>query len=238
MVFIEVMNNEMTSRHGVPERLLSDQGFNFISGLVWFFYETLGVKKLFGAAYHRALQRHASGNVTNVRQRVPDRLGSLLAPCAVRLPDLFREVLGDSPFFRLHGRDPVLPLDLAFLNTSNEWKSNEAVAYRRRLVLYLRDTRQMVGRQLLKAQGRHQRRLGGQHEVKLEEGYPVWVYQYFRAKRGERRTKKLAFAWHGPCGNGRGKRLPSSTDAPESSSDYQRESVQDVPRPVEPTFPV
>jgi hypothetical protein len=35
-------------------------------------------------------------------------------------------------------------------------------------------------------------------EVNFELGDLVWVYQFFRAKRGETRTKKLAFSWHGP----------------------------------------
>ncbi|KAE9213551.1 hypothetical protein PF004_g15304 [Phytophthora fragariae] len=56
----------------------------------------------------------------------------------------------------------------------------------------------MVERQLLKAQDRHGRRMEGQAAVKFGEGDAVWVYQYFRARRGERRTKKLAFSLHGP----------------------------------------
>ncbi|KAE9268853.1 hypothetical protein PR003_g31311 [Phytophthora rubi] len=110
----------------------------------------------------------------------------------------YHEALGDSPLFSLYGRDPVLSLDLAFLNTKHEWKSNEVAEYRRRLYLSLRDTRRLVKRQLLKAQKRHGRRLENQSEVAFEEGDAVWVYQYFRARRGERKTKKLAFSWHGP----------------------------------------
>ena len=110
----------------------------------------------------------------------------------------YHEALEDSPFFSLYGRDPVLPLDLDFLNTSNEWRSNEVAAYRRRLYLSLRDTRRMVERQLIKAQDRHERRLEGQLEITFEDGDAVWFYQYFRARRGEKKTKKLAFSWHGP----------------------------------------
>ncbi|KAG3073962.1 hypothetical protein PI125_g22137 [Phytophthora idaei] len=32
----------------------------------------------------------------------------------------FHEALGDSPFFNIYSRDPVLPVGLAFLNTTNE----------------------------------------------------------------------------------------------------------------------
>ncbi|OWY96102.1 LOW QUALITY PROTEIN: hypothetical protein PHMEG_00033720 [Phytophthora megakarya] len=56
----------------------------------------------------------------------------------------------------------------------------------------------MVERQLLKAQDRHVLRRGDQVEGKFEVGDPVWVYQYFRARCGERATKKLALSWHGP----------------------------------------
>ncbi|OWZ11332.1 hypothetical protein PHMEG_00015663 [Phytophthora megakarya] len=45
---------------------------------------------------------------------------------------------------------------------------------------------------------RHARRLEDQVAVSFAEGDAVWIYQYFRARRGERKTKKLAFSWHGP----------------------------------------
>ncbi|POM79646.1 Uncharacterized protein PHPALM_2626, partial [Phytophthora palmivora] len=56
VTFVEIMVNEVISRHGVPEKLLSDQGSNFISELARSLYETLGIKKLFGAAYHPQTQ--------------------------------------------------------------------------------------------------------------------------------------------------------------------------------------
>ncbi|KAG6943678.1 hypothetical protein JG688_00017487 [Phytophthora aleatoria] len=56
LTFVNVMIDEVISRHGVPEILLSDRGSNFISNLAKSFYETLGIKKLFGAAYHPQTQ--------------------------------------------------------------------------------------------------------------------------------------------------------------------------------------
>ncbi|POM64401.1 Hypothetical protein PHPALM_20073 [Phytophthora palmivora] len=202
---VETMVNEVISRHGVLERLLSDQGSNFISELARSFYETLGIKKLVGAAYHHQTQGPVErfngaliGMLKMFVNEAQDDWDLYLPRVLFAYRTSYREALKDSPFFSLYGRDPVLPLDLAFLNTNAEWKSNEVAAYRRRLYLSLRDTRRLVERQLLKAQDRHEQRLEGQVEAKFMEGDPVWVYQYFRARRGEKKSKKLAFSWHGP----------------------------------------
>ncbi|OWZ00283.1 hypothetical protein PHMEG_00028561 [Phytophthora megakarya] len=56
----------------------------------------------------------------------------------------------------------------------------------------------MVERQLIKAQDRNAVRLQEQKVVSYDEGDSVWVFQHFRAKRGEKKTKKLAFSWHEP----------------------------------------
>ncbi|OWY98685.1 hypothetical protein PHMEG_00030490 [Phytophthora megakarya] len=109
----------------------------------------------------------------------------------------YHETLGDSPFFRLYGRHPILPLDLAFLNTSPDWKINEVATYRRKHFLSMRESGRMVECQLLKVQERHERRLESQEAVTFAEGDVVWIYQYFRARRGERKMKKLAVSWHG-----------------------------------------
>ncbi|KAE8909760.1 hypothetical protein PF001_g4671 [Phytophthora fragariae] len=205
MTFVNIMVDEVLSRHGLPERLLSDRGSNFISELAKSFYETLGIKKLYGAAYHpqtQGLVERFNGTLIGMLRMFVSETQSdwdlYLPRVLFAYRTSYHEALGDSPFFSLYGRDPVLPLDLAFRNTKNEWKSNEVAEYRRRLYLSMRDTRRLVVRQLLKAQERHCRRLEGQSEVTFDEGEAVWVYQYFRARRGERKTKKLAFSWHGP----------------------------------------
>ncbi|POM64365.1 Hypothetical protein PHPALM_20113 [Phytophthora palmivora] len=190
------MVNEVISRYGVPEGLLSDQGSNFISESARSFFETLGIKKLFGTVYHpqtQGLVERFNGTLIGMLKMF---LNESQDDWVLYLPRVlfayrssYQEALKDSPFFSLYGRDPVLPLDLAFLNTNAEWKSNETAAYRRRL---------LVERQLVKALGRHEQQLEDQVEAKFTEGDPVWVYQYFRARRGEKRTDKMAFSWHGP----------------------------------------
>ncbi|GMF28614.1 unnamed protein product [Phytophthora fragariaefolia] len=203
--FVRVMVDEVLCRHGVPERLLSDRGTNFISELAKSFYETLGIKKLFGAAYHpqtQGLVERFNGTLIGMLRMFVSEAQSdwdlYLPRVLFAYRTSYHDSLGDTPFFSLYGRDPVLPLDLAFLNTKNDWKSNEVAEYRRKLYLSMRDTRRLVERQLLKAQDRNARRRSDQVAVEFNEGDAVWVYQYFRARRGEKKTKKLAFSWHGP----------------------------------------
>ncbi|KAG3117762.1 hypothetical protein PI124_g10695 [Phytophthora idaei] len=56
VTFVEVMVNGVVARHGIPPKLLSDYGSNFTSEVAKSFYQTLGIKKLYGAAYHSQTQ--------------------------------------------------------------------------------------------------------------------------------------------------------------------------------------
>ncbi|KAG3164232.1 hypothetical protein PC128_g20180 [Phytophthora cactorum] len=50
VTFVEVMVSGVVARHGIPSRLLSDNGSNFTSEVAESFYRTLGIKKVYGAA--------------------------------------------------------------------------------------------------------------------------------------------------------------------------------------------
>lgn len=197
--------NGVVARHGVPSRLLSDNESNFTSEVAKSFYQTLGIKKLFGSAYHpqtQGLVERFNGTLIGMLRMHVSEAQTDWDPYLQRVLFAYRtsyhEALGDTPFFSLYGRDPALPLDVAFLNLGTKWKSNEVAQYRRELFRSLRDSRHLVERQLLKAQDRHEKRLDRQVAVEFAVGDPVWVYQVFRTKRGEVRTKKLSFSWHGP----------------------------------------
>ncbi|GMF39090.1 unnamed protein product [Phytophthora fragariaefolia] len=205
VTFVEVVINGVVARHGVPSHLLSYNGTNFTFEVAKSFYQALDIKELFGAAYHPQAQdlveRFNGTLIGMLRMHVSEAQNDwdLYFP-RVRFAyrTAYHEALGDSPLFSLYGRDPVLPLDLAFLNLGTKWKSNEVAQYRRRLYRSIRDSRHLVERQLLKAQDRHERRLESPVPVMYEVGDPVWVFQAFRARRGEVHTKKLTHAWHGP----------------------------------------
>ncbi|OWZ04431.1 Gag-pol fusion protein [Phytophthora megakarya] len=165
---------------------------NFIS-----FYETLGIKKRFGAAYHtqtQGLVERFNGTLLGMLRMF---VGETHEGWDLYIPKMlfayrtsYHEALMDSPFSNLYGRDPILLLDLAFLSISPEWKLPLIGGSCSGLCTH-------GERQLLKAQGRHERRPEGQEAVAFAVGEAVWIYQYFRAWRGERKTKKLAFSGHG-----------------------------------------
>ncbi|KAG4052116.1 hypothetical protein PC123_g12690 [Phytophthora cactorum] len=159
----------------------------FLGAMIEGLYKTLGINKLFSSAYHpqtQGLVERFNGTLMGmlrmyVSETQTDR-DVYLPRVLFAYRTAYHEGLGDAPFFSLYGRDPVLPIDLAFLNTGKDWKSNEVAVYRRKLYHSLRDSRRLVERQLIKPQDRHEKRLDKQVRVT------------------EHKTKKLAFSWHGP----------------------------------------
>ncbi|GMF52601.1 unnamed protein product [Phytophthora fragariaefolia] len=115
--FVEVMINGVVARHGVPSRLLSDNGTNFCSEVAKSFYQTLGIKKLFGAAYHpqtQGLVERFNGTLIGMlRMHVSEAQYDwdlYLSRVLFAYRTAYHETLGDSPFSSLYGRDLVLPL--------------------------------------------------------------------------------------------------------------------------------
>ncbi|OWY90759.1 Gag-pol Polyprotein [Phytophthora megakarya] len=105
ITFVDTMIEGVISRHGVPERLLSDRGSNFISNLAKSFYETLGIKKLFGSAYHPQTQ----GLMERFNGTCYTDWDVYLPRVLIAYRTAYHEALVDTPFFSLYGRDPVLP---------------------------------------------------------------------------------------------------------------------------------
>ncbi|GMF21930.1 unnamed protein product [Phytophthora fragariaefolia] len=206
VTFVKVMVNGVVAGHGVPSRLLSDNGRNFTSEIATASYQTLGMKKLFGSAYHpktHGLVERFNGTLMRMlKMHVSEARtdwGLYLSSVLFAYRTSYHEALGDTPFFSLYGWDLVLPLDVAFLNLGKKWESNEVAQYRRELHRSLRDSLKLVERQLLKAQARHERRLASQVEVSYDIGDPVWEVNVNRLKTYRERWAH-PFMDEVPCG--------------------------------------
>ncbi|KAG3107753.1 hypothetical protein PI124_g8982 [Phytophthora idaei] len=149
--FVDAMIEGVICTHGVPERLLSDRGSNFTSNLARSLYETLGITKLFSSAYHlqtQGLVERFNGTLMGMLRMYVSETQTDWDVYSPRVlfayQTAYHDGQGGTPFFGLYGRDPVLPIDLAFLNTGKDWKSNEVAVYRRKLYHSLRDSRRLV----------------------------------------------------------------------------------------------
>ena len=107
---------EIISRHGVPNQLLSDRGPAFLSRLLLSICECMGIKKVNTSAYHpqcdglverfnRTLTEMLSKSVPVGTKEWDDQLPYVLMVYRAAL----QASTNESPFFLLYGRDPKLP---------------------------------------------------------------------------------------------------------------------------------
>ncbi|KAG3118558.1 hypothetical protein C6341_g27465 [Phytophthora cactorum] len=171
--FVDAMIEGVICRHGVPERLLSDRGSNFTSNLARSLYETLGIKKLFGSAYHpqtQGLVERFNGSLMGMLRMYVSETQTdwdeYLPRVLFAYRTAYHEGMGDTPFFSLYGHDPVQPIDLVFLNTGKDWKSKEVAVYRRKLYHSMRALVSTGGTTADQSQDRHEKRLDKQSSTR------------------------------------------------------------------------
>ncbi|KAH9109248.1 hypothetical protein AeMF1_015659, partial [Aphanomyces euteiches] len=205
--FSRTLIDEVLCRFGVPNRLLSDCGSNFISELAETMYTTLGIHKLTSAPYHPQSQGLVERFNHTIIQMLKIFVNDHHTDWDIYLPRIlfayrtsYQETLGDSPYFCLFGRDPTLPLDLAFLNSGPSWKSDDLPQYKRRQASSWRLTRSLVEKQLVAGQNKSARARTDRKPIDFEEQSSVWLYKYFSKSNdpSDPRTRKLATHWHGP----------------------------------------
>ncbi|KAF0728981.1 hypothetical protein Ae201684P_003535 [Aphanomyces euteiches] len=204
--FTRVLVDEVLCRYGVPERLLSDRGTNFVSELAHSMYKVLGIDKLSSAAGHPQSQGLVERFNSTLATMLKMYVNSVQTNWDLYLPRLlwayrtaYHETLGDTPYFCLFGRDPISPLHLTFLNQDPPWRSDDLPQWRRHQASWFQTTRRLVESQLIKGQNRDQRQ-SRKRAIDFQPADSVWVYQYFRKSRHEDdlRISKLAYHWHGP----------------------------------------
>lgn len=109
---------EIIARHGTPKQLLTDQGSNFLSNLFKNICKLLHIEKLQTTPYHP----QSNGLIERSHRVFKDIISHYVAKSQqdwdIWIPYVvmayrfnIHSSTGFSPYFLLHGRDPVLPFD-------------------------------------------------------------------------------------------------------------------------------
>ena len=127
----EALYNEFIVKYGIPARLHSDQGANFESSIIRELCEIIGMEKSRTTIYHAA----GNGMTERLNRTLISMLGTLetekkknwkqyIAPLVQAYNSIRHESTGFTPYMRLFGREPKLPIDIAFgLKENLELKS-------------------------------------------------------------------------------------------------------------------
>ena len=197
----EIFVNEIVSRHGAPRVLLSDRGSNFLSSLFREVCFLMNTDKIFTSGYrpqtnglverfNGTLAQSLSMYVSSHQRDWDEHLSSVLFAYRVS-PS---EVTGESPFYMLHGREPLLPMDTALLPPRE--MSPLVAEHRARVVEHVERVRRIAAENTQRAQQK-MKELHGLQAVPppFSLGDKVWVYT---PKNRKGLSKKLAHNYHGP----------------------------------------
>ena len=197
----EIFVNEIVSRHGAPRVLLSDRGSNFLSSLFREVCFLMNTEKIFTSGYrpqtnglverfNGTLAQSLSMYVSSNQKDWDEHLNSVLFAYRVS-PS---EVTGESPFYMLYGREPLLPMDTALLPPRE--MSPSVAEHRARVVEHVERVRRIAAENTQRAQ----QKMKELHDLQAVPppfalGDKVWVYT---PKNRKGLSKKLAHNYHGP----------------------------------------
>jgi hypothetical protein len=157
--------------HGIPERILSDNGSAFIDAGIQYLYKRLGIKKLGTSAF----QPQANGLCERVNRTLNSALSVVVNKYKTDWDDFLDGVVfsmriaanastGYSPFELMYGRSPILPLDLLLNPRKPSWATRED--YYEQLVERFRDAYYDAHRGQVAASKRNRDRLAEQRAAK------------------------------------------------------------------------
>ena len=197
----EIFVNEIVSRHGAPRVLLTDRGSNFLSSLFKEVCFLMNTEKIFTSGYrpqtnglverfNGTLAQSLSMYVSSDQKDWDKHLNSVLFAYRVS-PS---EVIGESPFYMLYGREPLLPMDTALLPPRE--MSPSVAEHRARVVEHVETGRRIAAENTQRAQ----QKMKELHDLHADTppfslGDKVWVYT---PKNRKGLSKKLAHNYHGP----------------------------------------
>lgn len=196
----KVFAESIVLRHGVPRQLLTDQGANFTGKLMRELCDVLRVKRLRTTAYHPecngAVERlnqtlvKIMSHYVNEDQRDWDRW----VPFATfAYNTAVHEGTGESPYYLLYGRDPVIP-GVVFEEPMGHYGTLDD--YRAELTQRLQRAHKVASSTLRSAaESRKNRLIPFREDPKFNVGERVYI-RVSAVTRGL--TKKLAPKWVGP----------------------------------------
>ncbi|CAC5402754.1 unnamed protein product [Mytilus coruscus] len=171
-IFIE----EVVCRHGAPRQLLSDNGKNFRSNLVKEICKLMNTKKTYTTAYHP--------ETDGLVERFNETLTAMLSITSLH------EILQETPFFFMHGRDQVLSVEAAMCLPTITYTSSDD--YTAEMVTRLQEAFTLAKDNLQAAQ----RKQKEQYDViNYAIGDKIWV---FNPSTKPGLLTKLLHNWHGP----------------------------------------
>ncbi|KAG5866373.1 hypothetical protein JTB14_021886 [Gonioctena quinquepunctata] len=188
-------------RHGSPKRLLTDRGANFTSSLFKEVCKVLGIEKLQTASYAPT----TNGQIERMHRVLKDMLSHYISENQRDWDNWIPFVLmayrgsthsstGYSPYFLLHGRDQVLPMDSMI--SSGRIRYDYDDNYASELLERLRRLYSDVYKNTEKAKSERVKRYNKKtEEHKFNLGDQVYLKD-MAVKRGL--SKKLVRSWIGP----------------------------------------
>lgn len=192
---------EIVCRHGAPRELLSDNGKNFRSNLMKEICKLTNTKKTFTTAYHpetNGLVERFNGTLTTMlsmyvsgHQRDWD---TFIPYILFAYRTAIHESTKESPFYLMHLRDAVLPIEAALCPPTFSY----AVAddYKEEAKVRLQEAYTLVNENLQKNQQKQKEHYDdASKETHYTEGDKIWLYTPV-TKPGL--SAKLTHHWHGP----------------------------------------
>ena len=114
----QLLLNEFIPRHGCPRLIISDQGTEYCNALLDTVSKELGISRIHTSSYHpqsngKTERFHRCLNEMIQKQVDEDQTkwDEILQPCLGAYRMSKNESTKHSPYFVIHGRDPVLPID-------------------------------------------------------------------------------------------------------------------------------
>lgn len=183
--------------YGFPERLHSDQGRDFESQIIKELCALVGIKKVRTSPYHprgnpvERYNRTLLSMLGTLKDKEKSRWREYVRPLTHAYNCTKNEVTGFSPYELMFGRQPRLPIDIAFGLPVKEGSTTSHSQYVRNLKSYLKDSYQLASDNAKKVADKNKRRFDMKiREATLNIGDRVLVRNLrFRGKH------KLADRW-------------------------------------------